>query len=406
MIGAVARATLAAVGRRAGAQALPAAMSKARGLADAASLKKTALYDLHAAAGAKLVDFAGWSMPIQYQDSIMDSTKHCREGASLFDVSHMCGTSFKGADATKFIESLVVGDIGGLKDGTGTLSVMPNEDGGIIDDTVVTKVSGDHVYMVLNAGCAEKDLAHINAHLSKFSGDVSMTIHDDRAMLALQGPKAAPALQSLTSEDLSKLYFGMFKVMSVNGAECWVTRTGYTGEDGFEISAPNSAAVALTEALLTKDGVKLAGLGARDSLRLEAGLCLYGNDIDMTTSPIDAGLTWTIAKSRRDACDFVGGAAIKAKLAEGATKRRVGLVVEKGAPARNGAAILDSSGAEVGIVTSGGFSPCLGKNIAMGYVPKDLAKAGTEVSVSVRGKTNPATVTKMPFVQTTYYRPS
>jgi len=379
-----------------------------RGFADDANLKRTPFYDFHVSHGAKMVPFAGYSMPIQYKDSIMDSTQHCRTAASLFDVAHMCGLTLKGKDAIKFLESLVVGDIAGLADGTGTLSVFTNEKGGIIDDTVITKVSATEIYLVVNAGCRDKDLAHLGKHLAaaKAKGlDVGMTVHDDRSLLALQGPQAAAALQGLTKEDLSKLYFSNFKRFDVAGAPCWVTRTGYTGEDGFEISVPASHAVGLAEKLVADARVKLAGLGARDALRLEAGLCLYGNDLEEHISPIEAGLAWTVGKRRREKFDFLGGEVIKKQLAEGVSKRRVGFVGAGGAPARQHAEILSADGKVIGEVTSGAFSPCLKKNIAMGYVEKGFDKAGTPVKLSVRGKANDATVAKMPFVPTHYHKP-
>jgi len=387
----------------------PAVAVQARGFADDSCLLKTALYDFHVENGGKMVDFAGWSMPITYKDSIMEATKHCRTNASLFDVSHMLGSSIKGKDAVPFIESLVVGDIASLKDGTGTLSVVTNDKGGIIDDTVITKVNDEDIYVVLNAGCADKDRAHINKHLAAYKAagkDVDFIIHDDRSLLAFQGPRAAEVLQTLTGFDLSKLYFGMFARTDVNGAPCWVTRTGYTGEDGFEISIPRDATLDLATKLVAHEAVRPCALGARDSLRLEAGLCLYGNDLNEDITPNEAGLTWTIGKRRRELCDFVGGDVIKQQLADGVSVRRVGFVVHKGAPARQHSKVLTPDGEEVGEITSGGFSPCLGKNIAMGYVQKPHAKAGTELQVEVRGKVNAATVTKMPFVQTTYYKPA
>lgn len=377
-----------------------------RGYADDASLLKTVLYDFHVSHGAKMVPFAGYSMPIQYKDSIMDSTLNCRSNAALFDVSHMCGLTLKGKDAIKFLERLVVGDIVGLEDGNGTLSVFTNEKGGIIDDTVITKVNGTEIYLVVNAGCREKDLAHLDKHLkaAKSEGlDVSMVVHDDRALLALQGPAAAPTLQGLVKDDLSKMYFSNFRKLDIKGIPCFLTRTGYTGEDGFEISAPNSHAVELTEALLKNDKVKLAGLGARDALRLEAGLCLYGNDLNEDLTPIEAGLAWTVGKRRREAFDFLGGEVIKSQLASGVKQRRVGFI-STGAPARQHSEVQTLDGKVVGEITSGAFSPCLKKNIAMGYVEKGFDKAGTQLKVVVRGKSNDATVTKMPFVKTTYYK--
>lgn len=351
----------------------------------------------------KMVPFAGWSMPIQYKDSIMDATLHCRSHASLFDVSHMCGVTLRGPEAVAWLEGLVVGDIQGLAPGTGTLSVLTNEKGGIIDDTVITKVSDNEIYMVLNAGCREKDLAHLREHLAGVQG-VDLEVLDDRALLALQGPEAASVLQSLvTSVDLSKVGFGHFLKTDVAGAPCYVTRTGYTGEDGFEISVPASQAVALASQLTADSRVRLCGLGPRDSLRLEAGLCLYGNDLDEGTTPIEAGLTWTIGKRRREAWDFLGGSVLEKQLAEGPSRRRVGFI-SSGPPARQHSELQNAEGEVVGEITSGAFSPCLKKNIAMGYVKKGLGKAGTELKVVVRGKTHDAVVTKMPFVPTQYYK--
>eukprot|EP00898_Chlorokybus_atmophyticus_P004550 jgi/Chlat1/5096/Chrsp33S05113 len=400
-------------------------------------LKKTALYDFHVAHGGKMVPFAGWSMPIQYKDSIMDATVHCRRqadtdqaqwpaldvcnyrissrnaslflcfllclmfwdmsamlgqsAASLFDVSHMCGLTLRGRDAISFIETLVVGDIAGLTPGTGTLSVFTNDKGGIIDDTVVTRLPGDGmgVYLVVNAGCREKDLKHIGAKLEEYKKggkEVDITVHEDRALLALQGPEAPGAFQKVVKDDLSSLYFGEFREVETEGAgKVWVTRTGYTGEDGFEIS------------------VRLCGLGARDSLRLEAGLCLYGNDIDEGITPVEAGLAWTIGKRRRAEKGFPGADEILRQIKEGVPRKRVGLLPQ-GAPARQHVEIQDLDGKTVGEVTSGGFSPTLKLNIAMGYVAKELSKAGTELQVLVRGKKATATVAKMPFVKTTYYK--
>jgi len=373
---------------------------------DSADLKKTALYDYHVANGGKMVPFAGWSMPIQYKDSIMDSTLHCRQHASIFDVSHMCGLTLKGKDAIAFFETLVVGDIAGLKDGTGSLSVITNEAGGIIDDTVVTKVASDELYVVVNAGCREKDLAHIGKHLAAYQaqgGQVSLEVHDDRGLLALQGPAAAEVLQAMTTEDLTKLTFSSFKRFSAGGIPLWVTRTGYTGEDGFEISVPNTHAVALAEKLMSNNRVRLCGLGPRDSLRLEAGLCLYGNDLDESISPIEAGLAWTVGKRRREKFDFLGGEVIRKQLAEGVTRRRVGFF-SAGAPARQHTEIQNLEGKVVGEITSGAFSPCLKKNIAMGYVLKGQDKAGTKLKLVVRGKLNDAEIVKMPFVPTHYYK--
>ncbi|GAQ84488.1 glycine cleavage T-protein family [Klebsormidium nitens] len=380
-----------------------------RGFADDSSLKKTPLYDLHVEHGAKMVPFAGYSMPIQYKDSIMDSTINCRKNGSLFDVSHMCGLSLKGKDAIPFLEKLVVGDIAGLKDNSGSLSVFTNEKGGIIDDTVVTKVNDKWLYLVVNAGCRDKDLEWIEGHLAKEKAagkDVSIHIHDEKSLLAVQGPLAAPAVQSLMKGvDLSKMYFSDFGVLKINGVECYLTRTGYTGEDGFEISVPNEAAVSLTNAILEAESqIRLTGLGARDSLRLEAGLCLYGNDLDEDTTPIEAGLTWTVGKRRRSEGGFMGSETILQQIKDGPTRRRVGFVAS-GAPARHHCKMLSSDGEVIGEVSSGGFSPNLKQNIGMGYVATGHHKAGTKIKVEVRGRVNEGTVTKMPFVPAHYYKP-
>ncbi|GMH35583.1 hypothetical protein BSKO_03451 [Bryopsis sp. KO-2023] len=367
-------------------------------------LKKTPLHDFHVKNGGKMVDFAGWSMPLQYDKTVMESSKHCRSDALVFDVAHMCGLSLKGKDAVPFLEKLVVGDVGAMKAGTGSLTVFTNEKGGIIDDSVITKVADDDIYVVVNAGRRDVDLAHIQAHLDKNSSmDVGMTVHDDRGLLALQGPKAAGVLQKMTDFDLSKLFFGMFTKTDVGGVPVWITRTGYTGEDGFELSIPGEGLETLASKMIANPEVWLGGLGARDALRLEAGLCLYGNDITEATSPIEAGLTWTIAKSRRAECSFIGGEAIKKQLADGVSRRRVGLLV-KGAPARDHSAIVDADGKEVGEVTSGAFSPNLGKPIAMGYVNKPHDKKDTKLKVVVRGRSQDATITKMPFVPAKYFK--
>ncbi|XP_058095172.1 aminomethyltransferase, mitochondrial [Magnolia sinica] len=375
-----------------------------------AQLKKTALYDFHVEHGGKMVPFAGWSMPIQYKDSIMDSTLNCRENGGLFDVSHMCGLSLKGKDCIPFLETLVIADVASLAPGTGTLTVFTNEKGGAIDDSVITKVKDDYIYLVVNAGCRDKDLAHIEAHMKSFKakgGDVNWHIHDERSLLALQGPLAAPVLQHLTKDDLSKVYFGEFRMLDINGVHCFLTRTGYTGEDGFEISVPSEHALDLTKAILEKSEgkIRLTGLGARDSLRLEAGLCLYGNDMEQHTTPVEAGLTWAIGKRRRAEGGFLGADVILKQLADGPSVRRVGFF-SSGPPPRSHSEILDGTGKGIGEVTSGGFSPCLKKNIAMGYVKSGSHKPGTEVKIVIRGKSYDGVVTKMPFVPTKYYKPS
>eukprot|EP00296_Roombia_truncata_P000132 JP435794.1.p1 GENE.JP435794.1~~JP435794.1.p1 ORF type:complete len:378 (-),score=120.23 JP435794.1:254-1324(-) len=356
-----------------------------------------------------MVDFCGWSMPVMYKDTIMNSHLNVRTKAGVFDVSHMGQLRFTGKDRVAFLESLVVADLQNLANGCSTLSVLTNENGGIIDDCVVT-MGEKYLYVVINAGCFDKDLVHINKHLQAFkdSGkDVSLHVMDDHALLALQGPSAMDVLGKLCEIDLAKMPFMTSIISDVNGRACRVTRCGYTGEDGFEISVPSAYAVALADVFL-ENGVLPAGLGARDTLRLEAGLCLYGNDLDETVSPVEAGLTWTIGKRRREEGGFVGSETILAQLAagiKGAERRRVGLAVT-GAPARENAPILDAEGNKVGVVTSGTFSPSLKKPIAMGYIKPPMHKAGTDLGVEVRGKVSPVKVVKMPFVPSNYFKPS
>nr|XP_061841498.1 aminomethyltransferase, mitochondrial-like [Nerophis lumbriciformis] len=370
-----------------------------------ATLKTTALFDFHRAHGGKMVEFAGWSMPVQYKDSHVSSHTHTREHCSIFDVSHMLQTKVHGKDRIKFMESLVVADVWELKDNQGTLSLFTNDKGGIIDDLIVTKTDQDYLYVVSNAGCADKDSAHMKARLSelKASGcDVDLEFLDE-ALIALQGPSMCRVLQEGVKEDLAKLTFMTSALATIFGVPgCRVTRCGYTGEDGVEISVPQSRVVELTERLLAHSEVKLAGLGARDSLRLEAGLCLYGNDIDETTTPVEAALLWTIGKRRRQTGGFPGADVIVPQIKAKTARKRVGLV-STGPPVRQHTPILSPDGKVIGEVTSGCPSPCLKKNIAMGYVDAAFAKNGTAIQVEVRRKVVPAVVSKMPFVPTNYY---
>ncbi|KAI9148533.1 hypothetical protein H9P43_010131 [Blastocladiella emersonii ATCC 22665] len=415
MIANLASSARASATRRSAGVAAAAAL-RTRTLAsaapDAAPSKRTALYDFHVAHGGKMVPFAGWDMPLSYPDkSHIQSHFHTREAASLFDVSHMLQTRWVGKDATAFIESLVVGDIAALAPTTATLSLFTTESGGILDDTVIQReAAGDSLYVVSNAGCADKDLAHIRAHLAEFTAggkrDVAVEVLADHALLALQGPTAVAALESLAGRSLADLKFMQGATMSLRGipTPVHVTRCGYTGEDGVEISVPNAHAAALADLLVKQPGVALAGLGARDSLRLEAGLCLYGHDMDESVSPVEATLLWTIGKRRRAEGGFLGSDKILSQIGGPITKRRVGLTVQ-GAPAREGATIVNpATGELIGKVTSGVPSPVLKKNVAMGYVAGGFHKAGTEVGVVVRGKTQKAVVTKMPFVPHQYYR--
>ncbi|XP_070793220.1 aminomethyltransferase, mitochondrial [Pituophis catenifer annectens] len=369
------------------------------------NLKQTPLYDFHRHHGGKMVDFAGWSLPVQYTHSHLDSHLHTRQHCSLFDVSHMLQTKVFGRDRMKFIESLVVGDIAELKPDQGTLSLFTNEKGGIIDDLIVTNTSEQHLYVVSNAGCMDKDFALMENKMKEMKAagyDVHLEVSDN-ALLALQGPTMARVLQSGVADDLAKLPFMSSAMMAVFGVRgCRVTRCGYTGEDGVEISVPANQAVELAELLLRDSSVWLAGLAARDSLRLEAGLCLYGNDIDENTTPVEASLVWTLGKRRRVAMDFPGASTILAQIKEKPKRKRVGLT-STGPPIRQHVPILSPEGKAIGEVTSGCPSPCLQKNIAMGYVDSEFSKLNTALTVEVRKKNYPALVTKMPFTPTHYY---
>uniref|UniRef100_A0A8C1LP16 Aminomethyltransferase n=2 Tax=Cyprinus carpio TaxID=7962 RepID=A0A8C1LP16_CYPCA len=365
----------------------------------------TPLYDFHRAQGGKMVEFAGWSMPVQYKDSHINSHMHTRQHCSIFDVSHMLQTKVYGRDRMKFIESLIVGDIAELKDNQGTLSLFTNTKGGIMDDLIVTKTDRGYLYVVSNAGCADKDSAHMQARLQEFKAaghDVDLEFMEE-SLIALQGPSMAQVLQKGVGDDLRKLTFMTSVLTPVFGIQgCRVTRCGYTGEDGVEISVPSGDVVSLTEKLLADSEVKLAGLGARDSLRLEAGLCLYGNDIDETTTPVEASLVWTIGKRRRQARDFPGADIIVPQIKTKTQRKRVGLI-STGPPVRQHTPILSSDGRVIGEVTSGCPSPCLKQNVAMGYVEAGFSKVGTSIQVEVRKKAVPAVVSKMPFVPTKYY---
>jgi len=313
-----------------------------------------------------------------------------------------------GAKRLQFLETLVPSDLQGLKLNQSTLSALLNERGGILDDCMITNKQ-DHVYMVVNAGCKEADLAHmrkkLEAYNSTHSADVQIEYLEDRSLVALQGPKSAEVLSRLaTKVDLSQLRFTYAQDMQLRGMDCWVSRCGYTGEDGFEISVPNHLANDLFMQLCSHHEVHPAGLGVRDSLRLEAGLCLYGHDLNDSITPVEAGLTWIIGKRRREEGGFPGFSIIAEQIKNGVTRKRIGLEVLAGAPARENAEILDEKNKMIGIVTSGTFSPSLKKPISMGYIKTSHSKIDTPVSVKVRGKVNPAKIIKMPFVPQTYYR--
>ncbi|KAH8086381.1 putative aminomethyltransferase mitochondrial precursor [Filobasidium floriforme] len=383
-----------------------------------AELKRTPLFDFHKQNGAKMVPFAGWEMPLSY-GTIGQTTAHghVRTDVGLFDVSHMLQHVFTGASSLEFLSSLCPSSLSSLAPWSSTLSVLLNEEGGIIDDMIVTKhgddgQGGQRFYVVTNAGRAEEDVAWITKKMQEWNGtegkgkgrEVKWERLEGYGLVALQGPKAAETLQSMIDKDLTSLKFGQATYAKVAGVECHIARGGYTGEDGFEISIPPASAVEITSKLTSSPGVSLIGLGARDSLRLEAGMCLYGHDLDESVSPIEAGLAWLVGKDRRAAGDFPGASRILRELKEGPARRRVGFEIT-GSPAREGCEILTvDEGSIIGVITSGIPSPTLGKNIAMGYIKNGYHKKGTDVKVKVRKNLRDATVVGMPFVPAKYYR--
>jgi aminomethyltransferase len=344
-----------------------------------------------------MVAFAGYAMPVQYQ-GVMAEHLHCRSQAALFDVSHMGQATLSGATAAAALERLVPGDVLGLKPGRQRYTLLTNEAGGILDDLMVAKLGDDTLFLVVNASRKEIDFTHIAANLP--SG-VRLRPHEDRALLALQGPAAAAVIGRIGPEAAQLPFMGVAPV-TLAGVACLVSRSGYTGEDGFEISVPADDAQAVAQRILDQALVAPAGLGARDSLRLEAGLCLYGNDIDELTSPIEADLAWTIGRRRRAAWDFPGAAAIRDQLEHGVPRRRVGIRPDGRAPARALTEIVAGDGTEAGTITSGSYSPTLSAPIAMGYVRNDLAADGTALHLMVRGRQLPARVVPMPFVPHRY----
>ena len=374
------------------------------------TLKRTPLYALHAARGGKMVPFAGYEMPVQYATGVLREHLHTRGSAGLFDVSHMGqialhAKSSKVEDAALALERLVPQDILAVAAGRQRYAQFTNADGGILDDLMVANF-GKHLFLVVNAACKAEDEAHLRANLSD---DCVIEPLPDRALIALQGPKAEALLAKFCAE-APAMRFMDSGPRRVAGFDCFVSRSGYTGEDGFEISVPADNAEALATALLASGEVLPIGLGARDSLRLEAGLCLYGHDIDTTTTPAEGALEWSIQKSRRNggarAGGFAGADKILGQLENGAPRRRVGLRPEGRAPVREGAPLFasETSSEPIGAVTSGGFGPTLNAPVAMGYLPSPLAVSGTLAFAEVRGQRLPLRVSPMPFVPNTYKR--
>ena len=362
-------------------------------------LKTTPLDAWHRSHGARMVEFAGYAMPVQYQ-GVLAEHLHCRSQAALFDVSHMGQATLTGATAAAALERLVPGDMLGLKPGRQRYTLLTNEAGGIIDDLMVANLGRERLFLVVNASRKDTDFTHIATDLPV---GVQLHLHEDRALLALQGPAASTVIARLGQEAAAQPFMGIAEV-PLAGIPCLVSRSGYTGEDGFEISVPAEHAEALADKLVAEPEVAPAGLGARDSLRLEAGLCLYGNDIDELTTPVEADLIWVIGKRRRTAWDFPGAAAIRDQFEHGAHRHRVGIRPDGRAPARALTDIVAGDGTAAGTITSGGFSPTLTAPIAMGYVRKDLAADGTRLHLIVRGKPLPARVVPLPFVPHRYAR--
>jgi len=364
------------------------------------NLLKTPLYDLHVELGGKMVPFAGYAMPVQYPLGVMGEHNHTRSQAGLFDVSHMGQVVIKGDKADQWLESLLPGNIIDLKENRIRYSMFTNEEGGILDDLMITK-RADDLFLVVNAACREQDIAHMRAHLG---AGLELEELNDRALVALQGPKAAEVLARF-AVGADQMDFMSFAEVEILGARCFISRSGYTGEDGHEISMPSERAEEICRALLNEEEVEAIGLGARDSLRLEAGLCLYGHDITTTTTPIEAALNWTIGKRRREEGGFPGAHIILDQLAKmDIEKKRVGILPTGRAPAREGTKILDADGHEIGEITSGGFGPTFGGPVAMGYVKTEFSANDTEVFLQVRNKQLPARVAATPFVPQNYYR--
>ncbi|SFA82774.1 glycine cleavage system aminomethyltransferase GcvT [Azotobacter beijerinckii] len=369
------------------------------------TLARTPLHALHLELGARMVPFAGYEMPVQYPPGILKEHLHCRDQAGLFDVSHMGQIVLRGAGAAAALESLVPVDIRDLPVGLQRYALFTDDNGGILDDLMVARLDEDSLFLVVNAACKEQDLAHLRRHLS---GQCEIeSLFESRALLALQGLKAVDVLARLTPS-VAQMTFMRFARVELLGIDCFVSRSGYTGEDGFEISVPVEHAEKLARALLAEPEVQAIGLGARDSLRLEAGLCLYGHDMNTATTPVEASLQWAISKVRREggarAGGFPGAQRIFAQQREGVARKRVGLLPLERVPVREGAEIVDADGTPIGQVTSGGFGPSLGAPVAMGYLDSAHSALDTPVWAIVRGKRVAMKVARTPFVAQRYYR--
>ena len=367
------------------------------------TLLTTPLDALHRALGAKMVPFAGYDMPVQYPTGIIREHLHTRAAAGLFDVSHMGQVVLQGKGSTALLESLVPVDIAGLGVNRQTYALFTNAQGGVLDDLIITRWDDERFFLVVNAGCKLQDIAHLQAHLD----GQQLTVLHEQALLALQGPEARQVMRGLCPA-AAELVFMQGCRAAIGGVDAFITCSGYTGEDGFEISVPAAAAEALARRLLAISPVQPIGLGARDSLRLEAGLCLYGHELTPDIDPVQAGLLWSISKARRaDGArpgGFPGADVIYQRIAAGVPVRRVGLVVEGKRPVREGQAVLDGQGRQVGTICSACYGASVGGPIAMAYIERGLGEPGTALSVDVRGNVLPVTVTRMPFIPQRYYR--
>ncbi len=357
--------------------------------------RKTPLYDLHLELGGKMVDFAGWMMPVNYPAGVAAEHKQCREKAALFDVSHMGQVELRGENLASSLESLCPSSFQTLPEGKARYTFFTNPGGGIMDDLIVAN-AGDHYFVVVNAAMRDQDIAHLRT--------LDIEVKElARALIAVQGP-AAEGIVAAHVPEAAALKFMQTTRATLAGADIRISRLGYTGEDGFEISLPEDRAAEICKLLLAHPDLEPAGLGARDSLRLEAGLCLYGNDIDTTTSPVEANLVWAMQKKRREQGGFPGAARIMRELAEGPSRKLVGIRPEGRAPARRGVEVADADGNIIGAVTSGGFGPTYGGPVSMGYVAAAFAEPGSAVNLLIRGKARPATIIELPFVAQNYKR--
>ncbi|WP_028471421.1 glycine cleavage system aminomethyltransferase GcvT [Neptunomonas japonica] len=367
-------------------------------------LNKTALFDLHVELGAKMVPFAGYEMPVQYPLGVKKEHLHTRTQAGLFDVSHMGQVKLTGTNAAAALETLVPVDIIDLPVGKQRYALFTNTDGGIMDDLMVANY-GDWIYVVVNAACKEQDIAHMRANL----GDgIELEVLDDRELIAIQGPTAAAALARIQPEVASMVFMDSREI-SIDGVDCIISRSGYTGEDGYEISIPSADTDRLVRLFLDQPEIEAIGLGARDSLRLESGLCLYGHDLDNSTTPLEGSLIWAISPCRRATGERAGGFPGADKILDQITnknwtRKRVGLLGEGRAPIREGAELFDAEGNKIGIVTSGTYGPTIEAPVAMGYVETAFSKLDTQVFAEVRGKKLPMSVSRMPFIEQRYFR--